>query len=205
MILNVSATRMELLRLRKRLKIAKRGHKLLKDKQDELVRQLSDLVKNVKELRLRVERRTTEALRRFVFAKASMEPEALSTLFAASTVKSEVHVDVVNLMSVRVPKFSLRIEGEVNYSFITTGGDVDDALNSVREVMNDLVELAEKEKSLELLAEEIEKTRRRVNALEYILIPNLEDTIRYIRMKLAEMERSDLSRLMKIKDIIRSH
>ncbi len=204
--IEVSPTRMELLRLKKRTAVAKRGHKLLKDKQDELVRQLLELIKRVKGLRERVEQELIEASRRFAFARASMDPEAVEEAFLMPTMRVTVDVDVKRLMTVTIPQFRPKAEGEmIPYSFITTSPELDASLIALRKAIESLLELAAMEKSLQLLADEIERTRRRVNALEYVLIPELEAAVRYISMKLSEMERGDLMRLMRIKEIVRAH
>ncbi len=206
MILNVNPTRMELLHLKKRLQIAKRGHKLLKDKQDELLRQVMDLVKDIMEHRKRVEKELRTALARFSVVKGlAGSREVESALFIPSK-RVGISVSQKNLMSVKVPEFHYKIEGEgVTYGLSFTSGEMDVSIMTLSDVIEDLLKLAEEEKKLELLADEIEKTRRRVNALEYVLIPDLEETIHFISMKLEEMERSAQTRLMKIKDIVRQH
>jgi len=204
--ISVSPTRMELLRLKKRTALAKRGHKLLKDKQDELVRRLFELLKGVRELREKVEKEIQESVRRFVFARSSMEPEEVEAAFLLPKKKVGLETSHRKLMTISVPVFEEKIEGEmISYGFGTTSPELDISLEALDKALKDLIELAEKEKSLELLANEIEKTRRRVNALEYVLIPELEETVKYISMKLQEIERSDITRLMKIKDIVRAH
>lgn len=205
-LVSASPTRMELLRLKKRTVLAKRGHKLLKDKQDELVRILFVLLEGLKELRQRVEKELTESVKRFVLARSFMEPEEVEELFLVPSVKTGIEIRDKKIMTVIVPVFESKFEGDfISYSFATTSPELDISLESLFKAYSDLIELAEKEKTLELLAIEIEKTRRRVNALEYILIPELESTVKFISMKLSEMERSDITRLMKIKDIVRSH
>jgi V/A-type H+-transporting ATPase subunit D len=197
---------MELLRLKRRIAIARKGHKLLKDKQDELVRILFELLEGLKELRKKVEEELSESVRRFVLARAFMEPEEVEELFLIPSVSSGIEIGEKKIMTVVVPTFKARIEGSyLSYGFAGTSPELDVSLESLTRAYKDLIELAEKEKSLELLAIEVEKTRRRVNALEYILIPELESTIKFISMKLSEMERSDITRLMKIKDIVRAH
>lgn len=206
MILNVNATRMELQRLKKRMKLAKRGHKLLKDKQDELMRQMMALINEVKNLRISIEEEFGEILQTFILAKAEMGPYQAEEALSVPTKKITVNMEEKNLMSVHVPLFSREVEGDIiSYGYLNTSGEMDMALMKFDAFLESLLSLAEKEKTVQLLADEIDKTRRRVNALEYKLIPNLEDTIKYITMKLAEMERSNLTRLMKVKDIVRSH
>lgn len=205
-LISASPTRMVLLRLKKRTALARRGHKLLKDKQDELVRVLFVLLEGLKELRNRVEQELSESIKRFVLARSFLEPEEVEELFLVPSVKSGIEIKENKIMTVLVPVFESRFEGDfISYGLASTSPELDISLESLFNTYKDLIELAEKEKSLELLAIEIEKTRRRVNALEYILIPELENTVKFISMKLAEMERSDIARLMKIKDIVRAH
>jgi len=205
MILDTNPNRMELLRLKKRRVLAKRGHKLLKDKQDELMKQLLELVDKVKELRKKVDRELSMATARYLFAKAGMGIEFLESAMLIPGIRIELTIEEKSTMGVKTPIFKVRTEGSIqNYGFAHTTGELDSSLLAIERVVEELIHLAEKEKKLQLMAEEIEKTRRRVNALEYILIPNLEDTIKYITMKLSEMERSNLTRLMKVKDIVRS-
>lgn len=204
--LDVNATRMVLLRLKRRVALARRGHKLLKDKQDELMRRLMDLVRTIRELRERVERELTETVHRFLFARASMDPEAVEEAFLIPKKEVSLEVKKRSLMNIKVPLFEEVFSGEIYcYGFANTSGELDASLLALDRVLEHLIDLAEKEKTLQLLADEIERTRRRVNALEYILIPNLDETIKYIRMKLAEMERGDLTRLMRVKEIVRAH
>jgi V/A-type H+-transporting ATPase subunit D len=202
--LDVNATRMELLGLRRKTSIAKRGHKLLKDKEDELMRKLLSLVRVVKELRETVEKELEMSVKRFLFARSSMEPEFLDAALLMPQKEVSVEVEKQNLLNIKVPFFKESVKGRIHcYGFLQTSPELDVSLLGIDKVLQEIVELAEKEKTLELIASEIEKTRRRVNALEYILIPNLEETLKYILMKLSEMERGNLSRLMRIKDIIR--
>jgi len=192
--------------LKKRTVLARRGHKLLKDKQDELVRILFTLLEGLKELRKKVEEELTESIKRFVLARSVMEPEEVEELFLVSTAKTGIEIKEKKVMTVLVPVFEAKFEGDfLSYGFANTSPELDVSMEALYKTYLDLIELAEKEKTLELLALEIEKTRRRVNALEYILIPELESTVKFISMKLSEMERSDITRLMKIKDIVRAH
>jgi V/A-type H+-transporting ATPase subunit D len=195
---------MELLRLRKRLQLARRGHKLLKDKQDELMKRFMGLVHQIKELRLSVENQLEEAWRRFLVARSVGGSEIVETAVSVPTRKTSVEVAKQQIMNVVVPVFELRTEGKLaSYGLATTPAELDTSLTAMEKALGRMVELASKEKALELIGDEIEKTRRRVNALEYILIPNLEETIRYISMKLSEMERGNLTRLMRVKEIVR--
>ncbi|MDI7247178.1 MAG: V-type ATP synthase subunit D [Bacillota bacterium] len=203
----VSPTRMQLLRLKKRLAMAERGHKLLKDKRDELMKRFLDLIKKEQALRGRVEAGLGRALPAFLQARAAMSGEALEEAFMAPKVSCGVDVSTTTIMNVRVPEFTWRGEKASDiypYGFHGTSASLDDAVAGLAELLPMMAELAEVEKSIELLADEIEKTRRRVNALEYVLIPNLRSTARYITMKLDEMERGNLTRLMKVKDIVRA-
>ena len=206
MILKVNATRMELLQLKKKHIIAKKGHKLLKDKEDELMRQLLEMIKSIRELRKEIENEISNVVGRYQFAKASMNKETEDEIFLIPTKRINISVKEKNLMSVRVPEFTKEVEGKIrSYGYAFTSGELDASLLALDKIMEKIVSLAEKEKTIQLLADEIEKTRRRVNALEYIMIPNIEDTIKYISQRLAEMERSNTTRLMKVKDIVRAH
>ena len=204
--LAVNPTRMELLKLKKRLILARRGHRLLKDKQDELMRNFLSLVEEIKGLRLTVERGLSQAYGFFLIARSTMTREFLDEALMGSQLKISLEVTYVPLLNLRVPRYKLKMEGDYfSYGLLTTSIELDRALRSYRELVPKMVELAEKERRLEMLSYEIERTRRRVNALEHILIPNIMETISYISMKLEELERSNLTRLMKIKDIVRSH
>ncbi len=205
-LLNVNPTRMEMQRLKKRLKLSERGHKLLKDKRDELMRQMLSIIDEVKELRIKIENDFQAILKSFVMAKTEMDPFGTETSLAVPSKRIQVSISKKNLMSVSVPLYEKEVEGEIiPYGFLNSTGEMDMALIRFDKFIESLLNLAEKEKTVHLLADEIEETRRRVNALEYKLIPNLQDTIRYITMKLAENERSNITRLMKVKDIVRSH
>lgn len=203
----ITPTRMELTRLKKKLVTAVRGHKLLKDKRDELMRQFLDLAKENMELRKAVEEGIRKANANFVTAKASMPEEALHTALMAP--KQEVYLEAErkNVMSVEIPVFEYRTRTAdpndiYSYGFAFTSGDLDDAVRSLADVLPQMLELAEKEKACQLLAAEIEKTRRRVNALEHVMIPETQESIRYITMKLDENERSSQIRLLKVKDMM---
>ena len=202
----VNPTRMELTKQKKKLISASRGHKLLKDKRDELVRQFMDLIKVNMELRQKVEKGLKEANMEFAVARAGMSDETLNTALMASKKTLEIKQDYKNIMSVDIPKFSTNddISGNdiYSYGYAFTAGDLDDAVYSVSTVFADMLKLAEVEKSCQLMASEIEKTRRRVNALEHVIIPEALDNIKYITMKLDENERSTQIRLMKVKDMM---
>lgn len=204
-ILAVNPTRMEQSTLKKRLVTAKRGHKLLKDKQDELMRRFIEKVRENKKMRDEVEKELTDVFHAFVIASSEMSQNVLEA--AVALPKEEIYVDIVekNVMSVIIPEMHFvrsAKEGIFPYGFAQTSAELDDAIYRLNDIMERLLALAEVEKSCELMADEIEKTRRRVNALEYRTIPDLEDTIRFIRMKLDENERATITRLMKVKDII---
>lgn len=206
--LNVNPTRMELTGLKKRLSTAKRGHKLLKDKQDELMRRFIELIRKNKSLRMEVEGELQDSFKDFLLASAVMSPEMLEEAVAFPKENITVDIKKKNVMSVNVPvmNFIRKLEGDAGsiypYGFAQTSSELDDAISKLYGIMSKLLELAEVEKACQLMADEIEKTRRRVNALEYRTIPELEETIRFIRMKLDESERSTITRLMKVKDII---
>ncbi len=204
--LAVNPTRMELLRLRRRLGLARRGHKLLKDKQDELMKRFMGLVTQIKELRLSVEEELERSFRRFLVARSVGGGEVVETAVSLPTRKTSVEVKRQQVMNLVVPVFELKSEGKVaSYGLATTPAELDTALMAMEKALGRMVELASKEKALELIGDEIARTRRRVNALEYVLIPNLEETIRYVSMKLSEMERGNLTRLMRVKDMVREH
>lgn len=203
----VNPTRMELTRLKKKLVTATRGHKLLKDKRDELMRRFLDLVRENKELRERVEKGISSANKNFVLARASMSDEVLNAALLAP--KQEITIDVSkeNVMSVDIPVFNQQTrtpDGNdiFSYGFAFTSSDLDDAVQSLADIMPDMLRLAQVEKSCQLMASEIEKTRRRVNALEHVMIPQTQQQIKYITMKLDENERSTQTRLMKVKDMM---
>jgi V/A-type H+-transporting ATPase subunit D len=197
---------MELLRLKKRVLLAQRGHRLLKDKQDELIKQFMPLVKEVIGLRKEVEEGLKKAFQSFVTARMLMPPEFIEEALMWSGERITLEVSYKHIVGVKVPEYEIKKEGDIyNYGLATTSSELDVALKAYSDLLPSLVKLASLEKTLELLAAEIERTRRRVNALEYIFIPNLEETIKYITMKLSEMERADLTRLMRIKEIVRAH
>ena len=205
--LNVNPTRMELTRLKKRLATASRGHKLLKDKRDELMKQFLDIVRVSEKLRLGVEKALTESYAGFQAAGAVMPPEMLEQTFLYPKQGVGIEMKFRNIMSVDVPMYDVITKTSDKadiypYGFAATSGELDDAVAQLAGTLEDMLRLAEMEKTVKLLAQEIEKTRRRVNALEYVMIPQLQETIRYITMKLDENERGNLSRLMKVKDMM---
>ena len=204
-LIRVNPTRMELSRLKKRLTTARRGHKLLKDKRDDLMKQFLDLVRRNKELREQVEEKIMGVYEGFVVASAVMSPPMLEEALMLPKEQVELNVGTKNMMSVNVPIFQFEAsntEDIYSYGFVNTSGELDDSVAALKEVLPLMLELAQMEKSAQLLAEEIEKTRRRVNALEYVQIPSLQETIKYITMKLDENERGNLARLMKVKDMM---
>ena len=206
-ILNVNPTRMELTNLKGKLATATRGHKLLKDKRDELMREFIELVRENKEVRREVEQGIAEANAHMQVARSVMSDEALNTALMLPIQEMNLEISERNVMSVNIPVFETHLKtGDENdiypYGYAFTSSDLDDAVKSLSELMPKMLRLAEIEKSCQLMAAEIEKTRRRVNALEHVLIPNYQDTIRYIRMKLDENERSTTTRLMKVKDMM---
>ena len=203
----INPTRMELTRLKGRLKTAQRGHKLLKDKRDELMKQFMDVVRENRALRKRVEEGLMRAHGSFTVAAALMSPEMLEQSLMYPKQSVELDMTFQNIMSVDVPQYHFKTSsqdpGEVYpYGFAQTSGELDDAVDAMSQVFQDMLRLAEVEKTSQLLAEEIEKTRRRVNALEYVKIPQMQESIKYITMKLDENERANTIRLMKVKDMI---
>jgi V/A-type H+-transporting ATPase subunit D len=202
--LTTNATRMELLRLKKRLVLARRGHKLLKDKQDELMRQFLDLVDSVKGLRKELEEKFQKSLRYFIQGRMETPRDSIETALMIPTSRIDMEIGKKQVLNLQVPVLKVDIgEFKRSYGFLETGGNIDLSLDLFQKTFPKLLELAQTEKALLLMGDEIEKTRRRVNALEYVLIPELEETRRYIEMKLSEMERGNLTRLMKVKEMIR--
>ncbi len=198
---------MVLNQLKGRLKTARRGHKLLKDKRDELMRQFMDVVRLNKQLRLRVEEGLTQAFASLQVASAIMSPEMLEQALLYPRQSVELGMTFKNIMSVNVPRYSFHTKNNdpteiYPYGFAQTSGELDDALDKLARVFEDMLELAQVEKTMQLLAEEIEKTRRRVNALEYVMIPELEGNIKYISMKLEENENATKVRLLKVKEMV---
>ena len=202
----VNPTRMELTKQKKKLLSATRGHKLLKDKRDELVRQFMDLIKENMDLRLKVEKGLKAANMEFAVARAGMSEQVLNTALMATGKTLEIKQQFKNVMSVEIPEFQTKndIKGNdiYSYGYAFTAGDLDDAVYSLSSVFEDMLKLAQVEKSCQLMASEIEKTRRRENALEHVIIPEALDNIKYITMKLDENERSTQIRLMKVKDMM---
>ena len=203
----ITPTRMVLNQQKTRLKTALRGHKLLKDKRDELMRQFMEVVRKNRELRTRVEEGLTEAFSALTVASAVMSPEMLEQAILYPRQSVELTMQFKNIMSVNVPVYDFKTKtadtGDIYpYGFAQTSGELDDALAILSRVFGDMLELAQVEKTMQLMAEEIEKTRRRVNALEYVMIPECQENIKYISMKLEENDRSSKVRLMKVKDMV---
>ncbi len=206
-VMNVNPTRMELTNLKRKLVTARRGHKLLKDKRDELMRRFLELVRENKALRQKVEAGIKAANVHMAVARSVMSDEALEVALMMPSQRMDVSVTEKNIMSVNVPTFRTEVKaaknGEIySYGYAFTSCDLDDAVQALSDIMPDMLRLAEVEKTCQLLASEIEKTRRRVNALEHVMIPQYEETIKYITMKLDENERRATTRLMKIKDMM---
>ena len=204
MLENVNATRMELLQLKKRVGLALRGHRLLSEKRDEICRQLVQIARDLKGLRTKVEQELLQTTRRFMMARATMEPEHIRAALEVPTKKFSLAMSFASIMSVNVPRLAKEIEGDIMcYGFASTSGEMDIALRALERAFDSLIELAEKEKQCQLLATELQSTRRRVNVLEHVVIPDTQETIKYINDKLGEAERDEISRLMKIADTIR--
>lgn len=203
--LNVNPTRMELRRLKTRLKTAVRGHKLLKDKADETIRQFMAYIKENKRLREEIETELSLSLRSFMLASAVTTSQVLEEAVAMPAFSVELTTAEKNVMGVTVPQISVKAGDKKElypYSFASVSSELDGSIANLSELLEKMVKLAEVEKTCNMLADEIEKNRRRVNALEYVMIPQLEETIKYITMKLDENERSNTIRLMKVKTML---
>ena len=202
----VNPTRMELNKLKKRLKTAVRGHKLLKDKQDEMVRQFMDYIKYNKKLREEIEKSISLCMFNFSKASAIMGKKAIAEALMVPMRDLSLDIGTKNIMGVNVPTIKWSEENEeinLPYGYMFTSGQLDEAFIKMSEMFPKLIELAQVEKTCDMLADEIEKTRRRVNALEYVMIPQINEDIKYITMKLEDNDRATITRLMKVKDIIR--
>lgn len=209
--IRVNPTRMELSKLKKRIVVARRGHKLLKDKQDELVKKFIDMVKENKSLREEVEKELQDAFGHFVMARTLMSDQVLEESLMYPVGKVDIKVARRNVMSVRIPDINIISGGDENngngkspfaYGFAGTSAELDHSISILAGILPKLLKLAELEKGCRLMAIEIEKTRRRVNALEYVMIPSMAEKIKYITMKLDENERGNVTRLMKVKDMM---
>lgn len=206
-VLNVNPTRMELTNLKRKLVTAQRGHKLLKDKRDELMRRFLDLVRENKELRRKVEEGIARANAHMAVARSIMSDNTIDVALMLPTQSMELDISEQNVMSVMIPKYDVKMktakeDGIYSYGYAFTSDDLDIAVKSLSDIMPLMLRLAEVEKSCQMMADEIEKTRRRVNALEHVMIPQYQETIKYITMKLDENERSTTTRLMKVKDMM---
>jgi V/A-type H+/Na+-transporting ATPase subunit D len=202
-ILNVNPTRMNLLVLKKQCSTAQRGHKLLKDKRDGLMKYFMQIIREARELRFQVEKEMGKTLSSFLRVKSVMDPYILQGSLELSELSLDLEVSTKNIMSVYVPEFRVSIHGKSqSYGYNQTSGDLDIALEKLEKILPLLLQLAELEKKAENLAEEIEKTRRRVNALEYTMIPNYIDTMKFIKMKLGEQERGAIIATMFVKSMI---
>ena len=205
--ITVNPTRMELTRLKGKLRTAQRGHKLLKDKRDELMKQFLDTVRGVRALRSEVEEELMRVHGSFTVASALMSSEAMEQALLYPKQSVELTMTTQNIMSVNVPVYHFQTKTKSNadiypYGFASTSGELDTAVDALGKVFQKMLKLAQIEKSAQLMAEEIEKTRRRVNALEYVMIPDTQEAIRYITMKLDENDRATTTRLMKVKDML---
>ena len=204
MILSVNPNRMELLKLKRRLELAIRGYKLLKDKRDALIQIFIKLVQENKETREEFDKKIRECMNEFLLATLYMGEDDQNSIFLFPQRKTTVKTELQIVMSVKVPRFKVKEEGKLyTYGMIEASPELDNSLKKYHEIVPLMVKMAELDKAIILLTEEIEKTRRRVNALEYVMIPNLEDTIKFITMKLDEMARSTNSAIMRIKEMIR--
>ena len=206
--MRVNPTRMELTRIKRRLVTAKRGHKLLKDKRDEMVRRFILLVRENQALRMEAEKALTASLGNFALARGVTEPMLIEEALLYPARNAQVKMDMQSILSVHVPKLTVEEasmqETTLSYGLVETTAQLDNAIAGLADVLPKLIRLAEVEKACDLLADEIEKTRRRVNALEYVMIPQFAETIRFITMKLDENERGNLTRLMKVKSMIQN-
>lgn len=204
--LSVNPNRMELMRLRKRMGIARKGHKLLRDKQEELWRRFMALVDQSKNLRQEVESELIKAFNLFLEVRSTIPEKFLEAILSYPKGELTVEAEIERILNIRVPIFNMTHAPEPDcYGFLSTPASLDKSLQSLKDILPKMIALAQIEETISILAGEIERTRRRVNALEFVLIPALSDTIKYISQKLAEIERSNLTRLMRVKEIVRSH
>ena len=204
MILNVNPNRMELLRIRKRLALAHRGHRLLSEKRDELSRQLMELSRQLGQLRRTVEAELLQVGQRFVMARATMEPADLSVALLNPTIQLSLILSFIRIMNIQVPSLAKEIiSGGLYYGLANTSAELDASLRAMEKVIDRVLELAQKEKQAYLMATELQRTRRRVNVLERVVMPDLQDTIRHIQNKLEEIERDNINRLMRVAQKIR--
>lgn len=203
--LNVNPTRMELKKLKARLATAVRGHKLLKDKSDEMIRRFTVIIKENKSLREQAERELGDCLKQFSTAVSGMSAPEMEKAFSFPVSGVQADFDTADVMSVVVPKITVKentSKAVFPYAFTEITSEADYSIERVGKVLGLLLRLAESEKTAAMLAIEIERNKRRVNALEYIMIPQIEETIKYIKSKLDENERAAVTRLMKVKDML---
>ncbi len=201
--LKVNPTRMELLKLKKSLKTAKKGHKLLKEKRDGLMKEFMEIIRLARSTRKEMEEKLATGFHAYTLASANMSDMAIDSASLITNQKMNISFEIKNVMSVKIPKIDFQTEGDyISYGFYDTSGELDIALKKLQEALPILIKLAEIEKSAQKLAAEIEKTRRRVNALEHVMIPNIEETVKYIQMKLSEQERSTITTTMRVKELI---
>jgi len=206
MILRINPNRMELLRLRKRLLLAQRGHKLLQDKLEEMMRRFSALLKDIDQAKEDFQKRTQILIRNLLYCRITSSKEDFQDSLSKVDSKISVAISIIRIMNVKVPVFDLQdIAIDRHYDFFRTSGQLDVVVAQTKDYIQSLLKAAQLLKTLDILAFEIERTRRRVNALEYILIPSIQDTIRFITQKLNEFERGNLVRLMRVKEIVRGH
>ncbi|HHY11746.1 MAG TPA: V-type ATP synthase subunit D [Firmicutes bacterium] len=217
--IRANATRQELTRLKGRIRMAQRGHRLLKDKRDQLMREFLSIVHESRQLRQQLEEQLGVAYKSFSLARAVLSPSVLEEALMVPGGAEEIAVSYRHIMNVVVPEMEIAGQGRghdhVNgsgrtgtppsYGLATTSSDLDDAIARFQGILPLLVRLSYVERTIHLLADEIEKTRRRVNALEHVLIPELEQAVKSVEMRLEEMERANISRLMRIKEIVRAH
>jgi V/A-type H+-transporting ATPase subunit D len=201
--INVNPNRMELLRLRKRLLLAERGHKLLKDKLEEIMRRFLELTKRLNEIQQDIGPKLDRIMLSFAVTQSAQSVEALKMSVPEGVLDLEIKEEKV--FNLTIPKFSIKELKIADYDLFLTEGELDVGIKAANEILQDMMEMARLWKAVEFLSEEIEVTRRRVNALEHILIPNIKETIRYISSRLEEMERSYQVQLMRVKEIVREH
>ena len=201
--LNVNPNRMELLRLRKRLVLAERGHKLLKDKLEEIMSRFLEIMRQLTELQEKISNKLDKVFLSFALVRARTSLADLEELIPEGELL--VHPEKVKIFNLAIPKFEVKEQVMADYDLLNTESELDIGIKKMHEIMEDLMEFARLWKAIELLAREIDVTRRRVNALEHILIPNIKETIKYISSRLDEMERSYQVQLMRVKEIVREH
>lgn len=202
-ILKVNPTRVNLLSLKSKLKTAQKGHKLLKDKRDGLIQRFMAIIKETEQLRARVDEKLGNAFHSYVRSSSMVNKKMLDTAFLVPGSVVSLNVSTDKIMAVSVPQFEINKSGSgFSYGFLETQGDLDNAVRAMDDVFTDLVKLAEQEKTIERLADEIEKTRRRTNALEHVMIPNLQETIGYINLRLEEQQRDATVSSMRVKEMI---